>query len=145
MSSFEPLSHQFKRIANIKLWNHISGIFLVGINIEELSEIYWCSLLNNPDEPNGITIYRGAVGLESFRLLIQNQSDDYEPEVATNLDAISITLETKDQLSDSYAKLVESNACLHYDDDFYVIPSSTKVGTPLNVANDGEVAIATKV
>ena len=145
MSIFETLSHQFKRIANVKLWNHISGIFLVGIKIEEQSDIYWCSLLNNPDESYGITIYRGSAGLESFKLLIQNQSDEYEPEVATNLDAISITLEKKADLPEAYIKLLDNNACLHCDDDFYAIPSSTQVGKPMSLADNREVAIASKV
>ncbi|MEE2923520.1 MAG: hypothetical protein VX619_01965 [bacterium] len=145
MSSFETLSHQFKRIAKVKLWNHISGIFLVGIKIEEERDIFWCSLLNNPDESYGIAMYRGAVGLESFKLLIQNQSDEYEPEVATNLDAISITLEKKADLSDTYNKLLDSNACLHYDEDFYIIPASTRIGTPVCLTDDQEVNIATRV
>ena len=145
MSSFEKLSQQFKRIADVKLWNHISGIFLVGIKIKEGSEIYWCSLLNNPNEPYGITIYRGAVGLESFKLLIQNQSDEYEPELATNLDAITISLDKKVNLSDTYNKLLDSNACLQYDDDFYIIPASTRIGTPVSLPDDQELTIASKV
>ena len=145
MSSFENLSKQFKRIADVKLWNHISGIFLVGIKLEEDSQIYWCSLLNNTDEPHGVSIYRGAAGLESFKFLSQNQSDGYEPELATNLDALTITLKKKAELSDTYIKLLDSNACLLYEDDFYMVPSSTRVGRPVSLADDQEAAIATEV
>ena len=145
MSSFELLSQQFKRIAEPKLWNHISGIFLIGISIEGESEIYWCSLLSNPEEPHGVGIYRGATGLDSFRLITQHQSEEYEPELLANLDAIFITLEKEENLSAAHQNLIDSNECSKYEADAYIIPSSKRIGVPQQIAQEKELILASKV